>query len=220
MHRTLRNILFSAWDLFWIKLDFFFSTLRSRVSLWVQGCPADKGFRTTGACYFKARRAGSIRLGKNVTFLASSRTNRVGLMGAVSLHTIDEGQIEIGDCSGGSAVVISSRSSVVIGSHVKMGGNVRVFDHDFHSLDAIMRRDPQLDSEHVKCVPIEIGNGVFIGTNAMILKGVTIGDRAIIAAGSVVTKDVPPDEIWGGNPARRLRAGSEVKSQRSELGPE
>lgn len=53
--------------------------------------------------------------------------------------------------------------------------------------------------------PVRIGNGVWIGGNSVILGGVTIGDRAVIGAGSVVTHDIPPDEIWAGNPARFLR---------------
>ncbi|WP_281421535.1 DapH/DapD/GlmU-related protein [Thermus brevis] len=52
--------------------------------------------------------------------------------------------------------------------------------------------------------PPVIGDGVWIGAHAIILRGVRIGDRAVIAAGAVVTKDVPPGEIWGGVPARRI----------------
>lgn len=205
MKRTLRNKLFSAWDVVWIKLDFFCSTLKSRVSLGFQGCAPSQGFQTSGRCYFKARRAGSIRIGKNVSLLAGHRSNRVGLTNPVLLETLGDGEIEIGDHSGASAVVISSRSKVTIGQHVKIGGNVRIFDHDYHSLDSTIRRTTE-DKANVKIVPVVIGNDVFIGTNAMILKGVTVGDRAIVAAGAVVTKDIPADEIWGGNPACRLRA--------------
>ena len=50
-----------------------------------------------------------------------------------------------------------------------------------------------------------IENNVFIGANSMILKGVKIGDRSIIGAGSVVTKNVPSDQIWAGNPAKFIR---------------
>lgn len=54
-----------------------------------------------------------------------------------------------------------------------------------------------------------IGDDVFIGTNCIILKGVTIGARSIIAAGSVVTKSIPADCIAGGNPAKIIRRNSE-----------
>ncbi len=205
MHRCLRNILYSAWDVIAIKCIFFFSTLRSYSLLWFQGCRPAKGFKTSGKCYFKARKAGSIQLGENVTLLASSRSNRVGLMNSISLETLEGGSIEVGANSGGSAIVISSRAKVSIGRNVKLGGNVRIFDHDFHSLDPEIRRNSMDD---IASEPISIGDDVFVGTNAMVLKGVTIGDRAIIAAGSIVTKDIPADEVWGGNPVRCLRAFS------------
>ncbi len=52
--------------------------------------------------------------------------------------------------------------------------------------------------------PIRVGNGVWIASNVTILKGVTIGDGAVIAANSVVNKDIPPFEIWGGSPAKKI----------------
>lgn len=204
MHRTTLNKLFSAWDLIWIKLDFIKSTFYSRFSLSFQGCAAGKGLKTSGNCCFKARRAGSIRIGNHVTLLAGHRSNRVGLTNRVLLETLDEGLISIGDHSGGSAVVISSRSSISIGEYVKMGGNVRIFDHDFHSLDSRIRRTKE-DRNHVNSRPVSIGKEVFIGTNSTILKGVTIGERSIVAAGSVVVKSIPADEVWGGNPAKCIR---------------
>ncbi|MNL65825.1 2,3,4,5-tetrahydropyridine-2,6-dicarboxylate N-acetyltransferase [compost metagenome] len=59
--------------------------------------------------------------------------------------------------------------------------------------------------ETIKKEPIIIEQDVFIGANSIILKGVTIGARSIIGAGSIVTKNVPADEIWGGNPAKFIR---------------
>ena len=52
--------------------------------------------------------------------------------------------------------------------------------------------------------PVTIGSNVFIGMNAIILKGTTIGDNVIVGAGSVVTRDIPSNEVWGGNPARKI----------------
>ncbi len=53
--------------------------------------------------------------------------------------------------------------------------------------------------------PPRIGNGVWIGANVVVLRGVTIGDRSIIAAGAIVTRDIPPYEIWGGVPAKKIK---------------
>ena len=55
-----------------------------------------------------------------------------------------------------------------------------------------------------RCEPIEIADNVWIGANAVILRGVTIGQGAVVAAGAVVTKKIPPNEIWGGLPARKI----------------
>ena len=205
---TLFNKLYSAYDVLLIYAGMAWSTLRTLVSLGIQGCVAGEGFRSTGSIRIKARAAGSIVIGDHVRLLAGWRSNRVGLSGPVILHTWQGGRIEIGDFTGASAVVISSRSGVKIGKHCNIGGNVRIFDHDFHALDAETRRGPR-GCDDCATRPITIGDDVFIGAQSIILKGVTIGDRAIIGAGSVVTKDVPADCIAAGNPATVIRRGGD-----------
>ena len=79
-----------------------------------------------------------------------------------------------------------------------------IYTSDFHSLNANIRRTKN-DIKSRKTSPVKIGNDVFIGAKCIILKGVEIGDRSIIGAGSVVTKNIPNDEIWAGNPARFIR---------------
>lgn len=205
MKRTWRNKVFSVYWAGHIGLNRFRSTLCSRISLGWQGASVGKRFRTAGPCFFKLRQSGSVCIGNDVTWTADHRSNRVGLTGPVILETWGDGRIEIGDFSGGSSAVISARSRVTVGKHVLLGGNVRIFDHDFHSLDFRKRRNPAEDQPDCRTAPVVIGDDVFIGTNAVILKGVTIGDRAIIGAGSVVSCNVPAGEIWAGNPARCVR---------------
>jgi acetyltransferase-like isoleucine patch superfamily enzyme len=202
--RPFRNKLYSAYDILLIHANMVWSTLRTRLSCAFQGCKVGLDFRSTGGIRIKARAAGSIVIGNHVRLLADWRSNRVGLSGPVILHTWEGGRIEISDHTGASSVVISSRSGIRIGRHVNIGGNVRIFDHDFHALDAEVRRSLR---DAAECVtrPIVIGDDVFIGTNSIILKGVTIGDRAIIGAGSVVTKDVSADSMVAGNPATVIR---------------
>jgi acetyltransferase-like isoleucine patch superfamily enzyme len=204
MKRTWRNFAYSIWDLIWIYWDRFISTVFSRLSLSIQGCGYGSGFITTGACSFKARTEKAILLGKNVSLLAGWRSNRVGLSGRVLLQTMGNGCIQIGDGSGGSAVTLSSRSRISIGRNVCLGGNVRILDHDYHALDHLSRRLPMKEQEQfIRMEEIVIGNDVFIGTNAIILKGVTIGDRCIVAAGAVVFRGVyPNDSMIVGNPAK------------------
>ena len=83
-----------------------------------------------------------------------------------------------------------------IGYDVIISEGVIIRDSDNHQI---------LDGKHVKSKPINIGNHVWIGLNAVILKGVTIGDGAIVAAGAVVTKDVPSHSLVGGVPARIIK---------------
>lgn len=82
-----------------------------------------------------------------------------------------------------------------------MGGGVRIYDTDFHWLDFEKRMNEAGGAVN----PVVIKNGVFIGANSIILKGVTIGEKAIVGAGSVVTRSIPDGEIWAGNPAKFIR---------------
>lgn len=205
LRRTWRNKLYSMWDYGLILVDERISTSRSHISLWLQGCPFGSKLITAGHCNFKARKAGSIRLGNKVRFQAYWRSNRVGLVGQVVIHTLDDGIVEIGDNSGGSSLVISAMNRVTIGSGVRIGGNVRIFDHDFHSLDVTERATQPLHLQNIQNRPVTIGNGVFIGAGSLILKGTEIGDNSIVGAGSVVSGQIPSGEIWAGNPARFIR---------------
>jgi maltose O-acetyltransferase len=79
-----------------------------------------------------------------------------------------------------------------------------VFDLDGHPLDADERRAGQpTPASAVR--PVEIGDDVWVGTGALILKGVTVGPRSVVAARAVVTADVPADVVVAGNPARVVR---------------
>ena len=82
---------------------------------------------------------------------------------------------------------------------MKIGANSILIDTDSHSLDYRMRRSPSTDGG--KTMPIVVEDDVLIGANCIILKGVRIGARSVVGAGSVVTRDVPPDTVVAGNPA-------------------
>ncbi len=85
--------------------------------------------------------------------------------------------------------------AVTIGDHVAIGFDVVVTDTDFHGVEG----------RPVHTAPVVIGSGAWIGGRAVILPGVTVGTRALVAAGSVVTRDVPDDTLVAGNPARVVR---------------
>ena len=101
-----------------------------------------------------------------------------------------------------SQVSITCKHYIHIGSHVKIGAGTLIFDTNFHNTDWHVRRDQEKDLATAINAPVIIGDDVFVGTRCIINKGVTIGDRSIIAAGSVVVKDIPADCIAGGNPCK------------------
>lgn len=109
---------------------------------------------------------------------------------------------------------IWSSAHVTIGDRVLISHDVNIHDTNGHPLDAVARfqqtqdiflRGHPLDIKTISAAPVSIGNDVWIGFGATILKGVTVGEGAIIAAKSVVTKDVPAWTIVAGNPARPIR---------------
>ena len=101
-----------------------------------------------------------------------------------------KGKLLIGNNVGISNATIVADKLVIIGDNVKIGGGVQIFDTNFHSTDSAIRCSGQPEpSESIIKKAVVIGNNVFIGTNAIICKGVTIEDDAIVPAGMIVYKD-------------------------------
>ena len=123
----------------------------------------------------------------------------------------DNALISIGKCSFINGSLIAAQK-IEIGDDVLISWGVTVVDHNSHAIsfsersqDVVNWRLGKKDWTNVKIAPIKISNKVWIGFNSIILKGVTIGEGAIVGAGSVVTKDVPAWTIVAGNPARVIR---------------
>lgn len=114
--------------------------------------------------------------------------------------------IEIGSdvFIGRNCNIQSEEGLIVIGNHVMFGPGVNIHgvDHDITPGSTPMKSRPRYAG---KKGVVRIGNDVWVGANAIILKDVEIGDGAVVAAGSVVTRDVPPNAIVGGNPAKIIR---------------
>jgi acetyltransferase-like isoleucine patch superfamily enzyme len=94
--------------------------------------------------------------------------------------------------------------SVRIGDRCLLATGVQVYDMDGHPLDACRRQAGEpTPPEGIR--PVVLSDDVWVGAGAVILKGVTIGDRAVVAARAVVTRDVPADSVVAGNPARVVK---------------
>lgn len=147
---------------------------------------------------------GAFVIGNNVRINSSESSNPIGGMEHTILVANAPGRLEIGNNVGISNSAIVCRNSIVIEENVKLGGNVKIYDTDFHALNSAVRSS-DADRDAARSAPILIKKNAFIGAHSIILKGVTIGEGAIIGAGSVVTKNVGDYEIWAGNPAKLVR---------------
>ena len=155
----------------------------------------------------------TLTIGSHCTFLSTWNYNLHGLTRPCMLSTVKrDARLRIGDYSGFSGTVIVCSTSINIGERVMCGANSTIVDTDSHSLD-YRQRYPRYHGleiegfkEDVRSSPITIEDDVFIGMNTTILKGVTIGERSVIAACSVVTNSIPSNCIAGGVPARVLRS--------------
>ncbi len=145
----------------------------------------------------------SIFLGRDVCINSSFKSNPIGGSDRTILFARPGAKITIGNNVGISNSTIFAASSVIIGNDVMIGGDCRIYDTDFHSINYDHRL--QKPDINIKSKPIVISNGVFIGAHSIILKGVSIGEKSVIAAGSIVTKDIPSNELWGGVPAKFIK---------------
>lgn len=145
--------------------------------------------------------ANGIIIGNSVNINSNMAANPVGGSKTV-LYVNDGAKIKIGSNIGISNATICAKSGITIEDNVTIGAGVSILDSDFHPLDSMAR---QMGNKGTISLPIRICKNAFIGANATILKGVTIGEESIIGACSVVTKSIPPREIWAGNPAKFIR---------------
>lgn len=135
------------------------------------------------------------------TLLLMSDSSELHVKGGFSCHygcdiqIFEGGKLYLGSGFINADTKIRCRNKIVIGDGVAISHNILIIDCNGHNLDG---------KEDVG-KPIHIGNHVWIGSKCMILKGVTIGDNSVIAAGTIVTKDVPPNVLYGGNPGRIIR---------------
>jgi acetyltransferase-like isoleucine patch superfamily enzyme len=145
---------------------------------------------------------GVLRLGSGVRINSSLSSNPIG-GDTRCIFSMDSGTvISIGNNVGISNSALICKEKITIADNVIIGGGCKIYDSDFHSLDF----DIRMSREDIpKKAEVVIKNGAFIGGHSIILKGVTIGEKSIVGAGSVITKDIPDGEIWAGNPARYIK---------------
>lgn len=173
---------------------------------WLFGIDLGKGCKCYGRIHIMRGPRSVIRIGNSSNVVSSSKRCTAGsLYAPTKLRTFGAtARILIGANVGLNGTSIVARTKTIsIGDNVMIAPNVTIMDSDFHALHPPEMRTVSPGFENDRDVVVE--DNVWVGSRVMILKGVTIGMNSVIAAGSVVTRDIPANVIAGGVPARVIR---------------
>lgn len=148
-------------------------------------------------------RGARITIGDNFYLSSGNGVNPIASNLQADVYVEPGATLTIGNNVGMSSTRLWIHESARIGNNVKIGGCVLITDTDAHPMDYMARRS---SNEGTKSAPVVIEDDVWVGAHCIILKGVTIGARSIIGAGSVVTKSIPADCVAAGNPCRVIKS--------------
>lgn len=148
-------------------------------------------------------RGARITIGDNFYLSSGNGVNPIASNLQADVYVEPGATLTIGNNVGMSSTRLWIHESARIGNNVKIGGCVLITDTDAHPMDYMARRS---SNEGTKSAPVVIEDDVWIGAHCIILKGVTIGARSVIGAGSVVTKSIPADCVAAGNPCKVIKS--------------
>lgn len=187
------------------KIKMYFYIISNRFMFWISNVHYGKNMQVFNHFTLIKDTSAEIAIGNNLVFTSGEAFNPLCRNIRGCIYAAKEAKIQIGDNVGISSACIWANKQITIGNNVKIGGDCILIDTDAHSLNHIMRRNKITDSTNTQSRQIIIEDDVLIGTRCIILKGVSIGARSIIGAGSVVTNSIPADCIAAGNPCKVIR---------------
>jgi acetyltransferase-like isoleucine patch superfamily enzyme len=203
-----------TFDLF-RSAQFALSRLRGKLALLTSGIVRGPGLDAIGAPIINCCTGSQIVIGSHVMLISESYATALGVNHPVVLRTLaPRAKILIGDRVGISGGSICAAKLVEIGDGTMLGANVMIADTDFHSIHVSHRSGHSHPT--IGIAEVRIGKCVWIGANATILKGVSIGAHSVIGAGSVVTRDIPENCLAAGVPCRVIRSLTEEESARTQ----
>lgn len=188
------------------KAGIVFGTLRLRFKAKLLGVELGSYVTAHGPVGLLRWPGGIIRIGDNVAIISSWRRatasplafpTRLRVFGRPAAIYIGNG------CQLNGTAITARSTAITLGRQVMLGPNCIIVDSDFHAPWPPEKR--QTEPGYERDCAVNIGDFVWIGMNSIILKGVSIGEGAIIGAGSVVTRDIPENCLACGNPARVIR---------------
>ena len=173
----------------------------NRLILKANGAVFGKNLQIPGKVSWLIRGA-RITIGDNFYLSSGNGVNPIASNLQADVYVEPGAALTIGNNVGMSSTRLWIHESARIGNNVKIGGCVLITDTDAHPMDYVARRS---SNEGTKSAPVIIEDDVWIGAHCIILKGVTIGARSVIGAGSLVTKSIPADCVAAGNPCRVIK---------------
>jgi acetyltransferase-like isoleucine patch superfamily enzyme len=181
------------------------------VRLRLHGARLGRRLRVRGPIRLHCHRTALIRIGDDCRIQSGFAGNPVGGSSRMSFWVGPGAVLTLGDRVGLSNSTVVCLSAVTIEDDVFLGGDSKVYDTDFHSLDAVERSLP--GNPGGRTAPVRIHRAAFVGGHSILLKGSVIGAAAVVGAGSVVRAAIPDGELWAGNPATFIR-GLRPKARR------
>ena len=188
------------------KISNIFSNIMTKFLFYIHNVVMKKNLKSNGIPLLYMHITAQFKIGEQFKMNNTVKNNPIGRSRKCMFVVRENAKLTIGNNVGMSGVIIVCQKEIFIKDYVKIGGNVCIYDTDFHSLDAEYRKDGKLDKKNIITKTVTIEENAFIGAHSTILKGVTIGRNSIVGACSVVTKNVPDNQIWAGNPAVKIRA--------------
>lgn len=157
--------------------------------------------------YFQVEDGAEVVIGSYFAVNSGDNINPLCGNNNTSIFVDKNAKLTIGDKSGISGGCIWVTDSITIGNYVNIGANCIIMDGDVHNTDWQMRRKDRVPNANIpyKKSPIVIEDDVWLGCNVQVLKGVHIGARSVIGAGSIVTQNIPSDCIAVGNPCKIVK---------------
>lgn len=204
---SLPDIISYAYILTHEKLSGFWGTVIFRVKAFFFGVEIKGNVKCYGPIHIMRTPKSVISIGNSVTIVSSSmRCSASSIYAPTKLRTLSRSaKIIIEDNVGLNGTSITARSKTIrISKGTMIAPNCVIMDQDGHALWPPENRLTNSGLENDDNV--NIGSNVWIGSSCMISKGVTIGDNSVIAAGSIVVRDIPRDVLAGGVPAKIIRA--------------
>ena len=201
----LLRILFKTWWLYKTNVAPYWHTVFAKLLFAMNGVKYGNGFFSRGIPLINVSLKGEFIAGTHLVISNGPYYSPTGRNRQCEFIIGENATLHIGNHVGISSSAITCHHQITIGDHVMLGGNTAIYDTNFHSIDAEDRKNIVIDKKNTRKARVVIEDHVFVGAHSTIMKGVTIGRYSIIGACSVVTKDIPPYQVWAGNPAQFIR---------------